>query len=578
MVRRRPELVIIVDALARGGAGRRVVTVDAVGAGPRTVAGVLEQVGVDVDLTVSEKVFEQPGMLRSYDVLMVSAMSIDEPTVKRIIRAWRRFRGDAPAIVGGPAALDPGFIERVAADLAVHGEAEPVVEKLFREEMVSVSGIDYDRLGESCGVAYRVPGNGVRVNPRCPLMPRRVWERYRPGTRVITGYPGYWAARVYVETVRGCSNYTFPDLSKILPSNLLPDKPKPGCAYCSVISLWGYARSRSIDLVYWEVKSLIEQGVRRIVLSGPDFLDYGRDWLVEPRPLVDPLEPPANVDALRSLLSRLTSISEVASGEVSIMVENVKPSLVTEDSASALGDYLRGTPVHIGVETGDERLLKLLGRPATLRKTVEAVRLLSKHGLRPYVYIMYCLPGETMQTIKKTLDLIEKLYRLGTEKITAYRFTPLPGSSLEKLAGGWEPHCPALHPMKMKAMEINKRAKKRMIGRTDVFIVAGVHPRLERPVGYPLRHGPVAVLEGESVPATGALVKARVTGVLNDRMVEATVIDIVNPGPAKRGTARAARKGARMRRWRRHGYGRLRSPRAGRGDTSRGRGPRGQRG
>lgn len=571
---RRVESAIIVDALARGGSGKRVVTVDAIGAGPRTVAGVLEQAGVNTDLTVTERVLENPRILEGYDAVMISAMSVDEPTVKRIIRIWRRVRGNTPAIVGGPAALDQGFIERVSADLAVHGEAEPVIERLFIQEIVTASGVDYQRLERSCGVAYRLPGGGVRVNPRCPLMPRRVWERYKPSTRAITGYPNYWAARVYVETVRGCSNYTFPQLDQLLPPSLLPDKPRPGCAYCSVISLWGYARSRSIDLVYWEVKSLIEQGVRRIVLSGPDFLDYGRDWLVEPRPLVDPLRPPANVEAIRRLLSRLTSISEVSSGEASVMVENVKPSLVTEDSASALGDYLRGTPLHIGVETGDERLLKLLGRPVTLRKTVEAVRLLASHGLRPYVYIMYCLPGETRKTIDKTVELMEKLYRLGVEKITAYRFTPIPGSSLEKLAKGWKPSCPSPHPIKVKAAQINRKAKRRLVGRAETFIVAGIHPKLGRPIGYPLRHGPVAVLEGGTAEM-GALVKARITGVLNDRMVQATIISVTSPGLGGEGDTTAARPAKRSgegrRRRRRHGYGRPRRPyRGGRGGTSHG--------
>ena len=514
--------VLIVDALARGSLGRRVVTVDAIGAGPRTVAGVLESLGIDVDLRVAEDVARDPSILEKFDILLVSAMSVDAATVERLVKLWRRRRGRAPVIVGGPAALEEGFAARVGADLAVHGEAEPVIEKLFLEEAVAPGGVDAEKLATMCGVEYRLDGRVVR-RPRCPLMPRRRWERYRPSTRLITRYPGYWAARVYVEAVRGCSNYNFPRLEEILPPSLLPEKPRPGCAYCSVVSLWGYARSRSIDLIYDEVKSLIEHGVRRIVLSGPDILDYGRDWLVEPKPLVDPRSPPPNTRALRSLLSRLTSIPEVSAGEAGVMAENVKPSLVTEEAAATLGDYLAGTPIHIGVETGDDRLLRILGRPATLRETLEAVERLVRHRLRVYAYIIYCLPGETPRTIEKTMALMRRLYNIGVEKITAYKFMPIPDSALEKLAEK-PPRCPENHPIKKLAETLNRKAKKRLVGAKVKAIVAGMHPRLRRPVAYPIPHGPVIALEKGQHARVGELIEARITGVTSDRIVDAVIV------------------------------------------------------
>ena len=553
---------LIVDALARGSKGRRVVTVDAIGAGPRTVAGVLEQLGVEVDLRVSEDVLEEPSILGDYDALLVSAMSIDEATVARIIKHWRRRRGRRPVIVGGPIASDPGFVERTGADLGIHGEAEPVLERLVVEGVLEDP--EPALLRDMCGVVFRAPGGGLVVRPRCPVMTRRMWERYRPSTRVVRGYPLYWAARVYVEVVRGCSNYQFPRLDGVLPRELLPEKPRPGCAYCSVVSLWGYARSRSVDRVYEEVKALIDEGVHRIVLSGPDFLDYGRDWLVEPRPLVDPREPPPNLEALRSLLSRLTSIPEIASGEASVMAENAKPSLVTEEAASLLGEYLRGTPIHVGAESGDAALLRRMARPASPREAVEAVRRLRRSGLRPYVYVMYCLPGETRKTIESTVRLIEALYRAGAEKVTAYRFMPLPGSYLEKLRSA-KLECPSPHPVKLKAEEVNIRAKKRLIGTRVRALVAGIHPRYEKPVAYPVTHGPVMLLEDKA--RIGELVEALITGVKGDHMVTASITRRLGRVPAaathgeQRG--RAAYSAAKSGRPRPRGAIRLRKRRSG---------------
>ena len=521
--------ILVVDALASGSIGKRVVTVDVIGAGPRTVVGVLEGQGLDADLYTIDKVMTDRNILRSYKVLMISAMSIDEASVAKLVRSWRRFNPRSLVILGGPITSDPESIIRVNADIGIHGESEPVLEKLAKIIDLDKGIIDYDEVKNICGTIYKYNGS-IKINQRCPIMTRREWEKYRPSTRVITSYPIYWAARVYVETVRGCSNYTFPSLEDLIPVEYLPSKPRPGCAYCSVIHLWGYARSRSISLVYDEIKKLIDEGARRIVLSGPDFLDYGRDWLIEPKPLVNPFTPPPNTRAIEELLHRLYSIPEVSSGEAKIMVENVKPNLVTEEAARVLGKYLKGTPVHLGAETGDDNLLKALGRPAFTSDVFRAIRLLKKYGLRPYVYIMYCLPGETPRSVQKTLRYMEKIYKLGAEKITAYKFTPLPGSYLEKIPASALPCKKGVHPVKAKAIELNKRSKKKMIGKVLRFIIVDYSKRYKGYIAYPLAHGPVTVIKTGSEEkriSKRCIVDARVTSIINDRVVKAYLTRIV---------------------------------------------------
>ena len=107
----------------------------------------------------------------------------------------------------------------------------------------------------------------------------------------------------------------------------------PGCGYCSVPSMFGPPKSRSVDGIVGEVGELISLGVRRIVLSAPDFLDYGRDLLVEPQPLTDPRHPEPNRSAIEDLLSWLKGLDAVAQGEVSIMIENIKGILATKEGS-----------------------------------------------------------------------------------------------------------------------------------------------------------------------------------------------------------------------------------------------------
>ena len=134
------------------------------------------------------------------------------------------------------------------------------------------------------------------------------------------------------------------------------------------------------------------------MLSAPGFLDYGRDLLVEPGPLTDPRSPEPNYSAVEELLSRLNGLDLVASGGASIMIENLKGELVTRRAAEVLGRYLAGTPVNVGFETGSPEHGVQIGRASTPLENLDSVRRLSRVGLKPYVYFIHGLPGQSSET------------------------------------------------------------------------------------------------------------------------------------------------------------------------------------
>ncbi len=535
---------IVVDVLAREH-GRRIVTVDVIGVGPRAVAGLLESLGVHADVYPFEAVARDPHVLRGYDVLFASAMSSDAPAAKKLAEMWARHGGGGPSVIGGPIASAPLDALNLGYDFVVHGEAEQVLPEALKR----ILNYEYDDLFEVRGLAFRYRGRVVFTG-RPGYAPR---ERlaYLHSTDV-TRYDAYWAARVYVEVVRGCSNWrrprgVLPDGRACINCDLCVKAPlrsrlycpawiPPGCGYCSVPWLYGPARSRPLDLIVEEVKRLVDLGVRRIVLSAPDVLDYGRDLLVDPEPLTDPCNPPANIEALGELFARLYErVPELESREAYLMIENVKACLVDERVAKLLGEYLRGTPVHIGVETGSERHMWLLGRPVTKKDVERAVRLLSRHGLEPYVYFIYGLPWETPETVKETVEFMERLWRLGAVKVTAYRFRPLPGTAFQD----FEPPRPGSpgYAIREKAEELNRREKRRWLGKLVDAIVAGWHPARRMLVAYPLPHGPVTLLRGPR-SLIGWLVRLRVVGVASDRMLVGRLVSRLKRVAGKRREAK----------------------------------------
>ncbi len=509
---------VIVDALARG-QGRRRVTLDVIGVGPRAVAGILMDRGFSVDIYPAETIIEEPLILGDYDVLLVSAMTSDKGAAHRVSMLWRRY-SNGPSILGGPITTEPGTVTALKYDYGVYGEAEIPLPRLLHSIFSGDPSVQ------------DIPGiivYGRKTFKKPGYTPRKLLNYYHPP--LIDNYPLYWASRVYVEIVRGCSNFRrpsipLPDGRKCIRCPICYRSSTPlearlacpvgipaGCGYCSVPALYGPARSRSVDLIVKEIKSLIDKGVTRVVLSAPDVLDYGRDYLVDPKPLTDPCSPGANLNALKNLFEKIWEIPEIYSGDAFILLENMKACLVDERVAGILSKYFQGTPVHIGVESGDDTHLRLIGRPSYTRDVERAVKLLSEKGMEPYVYFIYALPGENREVALKTTAFMEKLARLGARKITVYRFRPLPGTAFEKYYTTVTANSLLI---KRKAVELNKKLKRELVGKTVKAVIAGHRRDRGLLVAYPLPHGPVVLLQG-SRKLIGWIVEVKILDVISDR-------------------------------------------------------------
>jgi radical SAM superfamily enzyme YgiQ (UPF0313 family) len=81
--------------------------------------------------------------------------------------------------------------------------------------------------------------------------------------------------------------------------------------------------------------------------------------------------------------------------------------------------------VAVGIESGSERILKIMKKNLSLDLVREKVSLLNAVGFRPIGYFIVGFPGETKEDIKKTLRLALEL------KLSAAAFTPfapMPGT------------------------------------------------------------------------------------------------------------------------------------------------------
>ena len=91
--------------------------------------------------------------------------------------------------------------------------------------------------------------------------------------------------------------------------------------------------------------------------------------------------------------------------------------------------------VALGAETGSEELLSVITNKTTVAHTIEAVRLLTRHGINQYVFFMVGFPEEPPDALDDTMRLIAQLKAINPSLVAQVSFcVPLPGSRMFDLA------------------------------------------------------------------------------------------------------------------------------------------------
>jgi hypothetical protein len=83
--------------------------------------------------------------------------------------------------------------------------------------------------------------------------------------------------------------------------------------------------------------------------------------------------------------------------------------------------------ISFGVESGSAAIRRALGKPVPREAIVEAFRDTVSAGILPRAYFIYGSPGETAETVRESIDLMEEIRPLGA---IFYLLTVFPGTAL----------------------------------------------------------------------------------------------------------------------------------------------------
>ncbi|MSU48172.1 MAG: tRNA (N6-isopentenyl adenosine(37)-C2)-methylthiotransferase MiaB [Opitutus sp.] len=168
------------------------------------------------------------------------------------------------------------------------------------------------------------------------------------------------------------------------------------CAFCIVPKTRGDERSRPMDDIVAECRTLAERGVREVTLLGQIVTSYGRrDY--------------AHTDGVTPFVQLLERVHAI-DGIERIRFTSPHPRGFKDDLVAAYGRLpkLCGY-VHLPMQSGSNRILRAMNRPYTrerYREIVDALR-----AVQPGMYfstdVIVGFPGETEEDFAQTRDLFE---------------------------------------------------------------------------------------------------------------------------------------------------------------------------
>ncbi|MFA4661422.1 tRNA (N(6)-L-threonylcarbamoyladenosine(37)-C(2))-methylthiotransferase [Pyrococcus kukulkanii] len=228
------------------------------------------------------------------------------------------------------------------------------------------------------------------------------------------------------------------------------------CTYCATRLARGVLKSYAPEKVIEWVKWAIRQGYKEIWLSAEDTGCYGFDIGTN----------------LAKLLDEITAIE----GEFRIRVGMMNPNHVIkflDELIDAYKDEKIYKFLHLPVQSGDNEILRRMGRTYTVEEFEEIVKAFRREfpDLNLHTDIIVGFPGETEEAFQRSVELIK---RVKPDKVNVSRYSPRPGTIAAKWKQlpGWlvKERSRIMHRIRL---QISYDINKRYIGRKLKVLIHG---------------------------------------------------------------------------------------------------------
>ncbi len=240
------------------------------------------------------------------------------------------------------------------------------------------------------------------------------------------------------------------------------------CAYCIVPDVRGREWSRPGERIIEEVRSLAENGVKEVMLLGQSVMMYGKKndvWDTDYR------SPHGYVEPFSRLLEAVCAVD----GIERVRFTSSHPSGCTKELAGAMRDLPKlCAHIHLPVQSGSDRILKMMRRGYTSAQYHEAVERLrdAVPDLAITTDIIVGFPTETESDFEETRSFME---RIGFDNSFIFKYSTRPGTP----AAVWEDDVSDAEKMRRNQILLEDqqlrgtRINARLVGKTLEVLAEG---------------------------------------------------------------------------------------------------------
>ncbi len=166
------------------------------------------------------------------------------------------------------------------------------------------------------------------------------------------------------------------------------------CSYCIVPYVRGRERSREVQDIIKEIETLVQEGVVEVMLLGQNVNSYGKnlDRPVSFAQLLKEIEKIKGLERIRFMTSHPKDLSDE-------LIQTIKES-------NKICRHL-----HLPLQSGSNRILKAMNRKYTREQYIELAEKIRREipDISLTTDLIVGFPGETLQDIEDTIDVIRKV-------------------------------------------------------------------------------------------------------------------------------------------------------------------------
>jgi len=286
------------------------------------------------------------------------------------------------------------------------------------------------------------------------------------------------------------------------------------CSYCIVPKVRPRLASRPIDDVVAEVRRLLDNGYREIVLTGVHLGHYGVDWNQQ-RPKSEWLR-------LSDVVKEIVRIE----GDFRVRLSSLEATEVTDELVDVMADNGdRVCPhLHLCLQSGSDAVLRRMRRRWSVPSFMDRCRQLREALDQPAFTtdVIVGFPGETDEDFEKTCQVVREV---GFSKIHVFPFSPRKGTPAAEMPNMVPKQTRSERSKRLSAIEeeLRKGYFDALIGRNLRVLVESPSKRhVDHVVGTSCRYAPVELPGGPQV--CGRLVEVLAESVADGGYVQASPV------------------------------------------------------